>query len=69
MLGSKTFIFPIVAHALVWAVGYLGLSWDAAFTELVAGVVSMALMAFGRWVASGPITSWLPKKLPADPTP
>lgn len=68
-LGSKTFIFPVVAHALVWAVGYFGLSWDAAFTESVAGVISMGLMALGRWVATGPITSVLPKKgvLPGAP--
>ena len=66
-LGSKTFIYPIVAHAVVWGVGYFGLTWDASFTESVAGVLSMGLMAFGRWVATGPITSLLPQKAAATP--
>jgi hypothetical protein len=46
-------------------VGYFGLSWDAEFTESVAGLVSVVLMALFRVVASGPITSFLPT--PAKP--
>ena len=66
-LGSKTVWAPIATYAVTWAVGAWGLNWDAAFTNEVAGLVAVALMLACRWVASGPITSLLPKKAAATP--
>jgi hypothetical protein len=63
-LGSKTLWAPIVTHAVVWGVAYLGLSWDPATTESVAGLISIGLMALFRVIAGGPITSVLPAAKP-----